>query len=186
MSLALVTGAGGFIGSALCERLRSVGWQVRAVVRGTALGPDRTVIHCDDLAAVSASRLDDWLYGVDVVYHLAGRAHRDDRGPELARYELYRRDNVATTRLLFAAAQRNSVGRFIYLSSIKVLGDVSVVPLNPNDEPDPKDVYAQTKLEAERYLEDARRPGGTQVTIVEAAASPPSLVSFFVATFNSQ
>jgi hypothetical protein len=50
-----------------------------------------------------------------------GRAHRDDRGTELERYELYRRDNVATTRLLFAAAQRNSVDRFIYLSSIKVL-----------------------------------------------------------------
>jgi nucleoside-diphosphate-sugar epimerase len=166
MSVALVTGAGGFIGSALCERLRSLGWQVRAVGRGTSFGSDRSVILCDDLAAVSPTRLDDWLDGVDVVYHLAGRAHRDDRGPELERYELYRRDNVATTRLLFAAAQRNSVARFIYLSSIKVLGDVSEVPLNPDDEPDPKDVYAQTKLEAERYLEDARRPGATQVTIV--------------------
>jgi len=166
MSLALVTGAGGFIGGALCERLKTLGWQVRAVGRGKAFATDRSVIHCDDLADVAPSRLDDWLDGVDVVYHLAGRAHRDDRGPELERYELYRRDNVATTRLLFAAAQRNSVARFIYLSSIKVLGDISVVPLNPDDEPDPKDVYAQTKLEAERYLEDARRPGGTQVTIV--------------------
>ena len=166
MSLALVTGAGGFIGGALCEHLKSLGWEVRAVSRGTSVDSDRSVIHCDDLAAVSAARLDDWLDGVNVVYHLAGRAHRDDRGPELERYELYRRDNVATTRLLFAAAQRNSVARFIYLSSIKVLGDVSEVPLSPNDEPDPKDVYAQTKLEAERYLEDARRPGGTQVTVV--------------------
>lgn len=166
MSSALVTGAGGFIGSALCERLKSLGWRVRPVSRGTSGEADRTVIFCDDLAAVSPARLDDWLEGVDVVYHLAGRAHRDDRGTELERYEQYRRDNVATTRLLFAAAQRNSVARFIYLSSIKVLGDVSEVPLNPEDEPDPKDVYAQTKLEAERHLEDARRPGGTQVTIV--------------------
>ncbi len=166
MNLALVTGAGGFIGSALCERLRSLGWKVRAVGRGEAFYSDRNAINCDDLAAESPSRMDEWFDGVSVAYHLAGRAHRDDRGTELERYELYRRDNVATTRLLFAAAQRNSVERFIYLSSIKVLGDVSEVPLNPDDDPDPQDVYAQTKLEAERYLEDARRPGGTRVTIV--------------------
>ncbi len=166
MNLALVTGAGGFIGSALCERLRSLGWKVRAVGRGEAFYSDRNAIYCDDLAAESPARMDEWFDGVSVAYHLAGRAHRDDRGTELERYELYRRDNVATTRLLFAAAQRNSVERFIYLSSIKVLGDVSEVPLNPDDDPDPQDVYAQTKLEAERCLEDARRPGGTRVTIV--------------------
>ncbi len=69
--------------------------------------------------------------------------------------------------MLFAAAQRNGVERFIYLSSIKVLGDVSEVPLEPRTMiPIRKDVYAQTKLEAERYLEDARRPTDTRVTVV--------------------
>jgi len=165
MSLALVTGASGFIGGALCERLNALGWQVRAVGRDAATA-DRTLIFCDDLAAVSPERLDDWLDGVDVVYHLAGRAHRDDRGSELARYEHHRRDNVATTRSLFAAAQRSSVDRFIFVSSIKVLGDVSAVPLRPAHDPDPKDVYAQTKLEAERCLEDSRHRGRTRVTIV--------------------
>ena len=166
MKSALVTGASGFIGTALCERLTAHGWRVRAVSRGAVGDFDRNVILCDDLAAVNPARLDDWLDGVDVVFHLAGRAHRDDRGPELERYQLHRRDNVATTQLLFAAAQRNSVARFIYLSSIKVLGDVSEVPLSPGDDPDPKDVYAQSKLEAERHLEDARRANGTHVTIV--------------------
>jgi len=166
MTRALVTGARGFIGGALCERLRRSGWDVRAVARWGSVDHDRGAIQCDDLAAVTPARLDDWLDGVDVVYHLAGRAHRDDRGSEIERYELYRRDNVATTRLLFPAAQRNGVRRFIYLSSIKVLGDTSEVPLAPTDEPDPRDVYAQSKLEAERYLEGARWQSDTQVTVV--------------------
>jgi len=166
MTRALVTGARGFIGSALCERLRQSGWDVRAVARWDSVDHDRGAIRCDDLAAVSPARLDDWLDGVDVVFHLAGRAHREDRGSEIERYELYRRDNVATTRLLFPAAQRNGVRRFIYLSSIKVLGDTSEVPLAPTDEPDPQDVYAQSKLEAERYLEGARWQGDTKVTVV--------------------
>ena len=166
MSRALVTGAAGFIGSALCERLRESGWDVRAVGRWANVDHDRGAIQCDDLAAVNPTRLDDWMDRVDVVYHIAGRAHRDDRGSEIERYELYRRDNVATTRLMFPAAQRNGVQRFVYLSSIKVLGDTSDVPLAPSDDPDPQDVYAQTKLEAERYLEGARWQAATQVTVV--------------------
>jgi UDP-glucose 4-epimerase len=166
MNKALVTGARGFIGSALCERLRQSGWDVRAVARWNNVDHDRGAIQCDDLADVTPARLDDWLDGIDVVYHLAGRAHRDDKGSEIERYELYRRDNVATTRLLFPAAQRNHVRRFVYLSSIKVLGDTSEVPLEPDDEPDPQDVYAQTKLEAERYLGGAQWQSETQVTVV--------------------
>ena len=166
MTRALVTGAGGFIGRALCDECLRLGWEVRAVGRGEATSADRSVIFCEDLAIVPAEHLDDWLEGVDVVYHLAGRAHRSDKGPELERYERYRHDNVATTRSLFAAAQRNSVNRFVFVSSIKVLGDVSNAPLRPADAPDPQDVYAQTKLEAERCLEDARHRGRTRVTIV--------------------
>lgn len=164
MTVALVTGAAGFIGRALTDRLRASGWRVRAVGRGAAVYPDG--IECGELAAADATQLDDWLFGVDVVFHLAGRAHRRDRGPELERYANYRRDNVTTTRELFAAAQRNAVQRFVYLSSIKVLGDYGAEPFDETTQPDPRDVYAQTKLEAERELQDGLTRGSTSVSIV--------------------
>lgn len=164
MKLAFVTGAAGFIGSALTQRLRAAGWAVRGVGRGAGAFADG--IECGDLGAADATLLDDWLHGVDVVFHLAGRAHRRDEGSELERYARYRRDNVATTEALFLAAQRNRVQRFVFLSSIKVLGDFGPQPFVENAEPDPQDVYAQTKLEAERHLEDTRSRAVTAVSIV--------------------
>jgi len=164
MMRALVTGTAGFIGAALVERLSRAGWTVRAVGRGAGAQPGG--IECEDLAAAESERLDDWLDGVDVVFHLAGRAHRRDVRTQREHYEAYRHDNVATTAALFAAAQRNRAARFVYLSTIKVLGDVSREPFRVDDTPDPRDVYAQTKLEAERHLQYAQARGSTAVTIV--------------------
>jgi UDP-N-acetyl-alpha-D-quinovosamine dehydrogenase len=161
---ALVTGAGGFVGAALVDRLGRDGWIVRAIGRGAAALPGG--IECEDLAAAESDRLDDWFDGIDVVFHLAGRAHRRDVGTQREHYEAYRHDNVATTVALFAAAQRNRATRFVYLSTIKVLGDVSREPFGVDDTPDPRDVYAQTKLEAERHLQYAQLRGATAVTIV--------------------
>jgi len=164
MRLALITGAAGFIGGALMERLYAAGWRVRGLGRGAGAHPDG--IECGDLGAAEATQLDDWLHGVDVVFHLAGRAHRRDTGSELERYARYRRDNVTTTQELFLAAQRNAVRRFVFLSSIKVLGDCSTEPFVETAEPDPRDVYAQTKLEAERSLAAALSRADTAVSIV--------------------
>lgn len=164
MTRALVTGPAGFIGAGLIPRLMRVGWSVRAVGRGAGALADG--IECEDLAAAEPDRLDDWFDGVDVVFHLAGRAHRRDASSQRERYEAYRHDNVATTAALFAAAQRNRVARFVYLSTIKVLGDISGEPFALDADPDPRDVYAQTKLEAERHLEYAHGRGATAVTIV--------------------
>jgi nucleoside-diphosphate-sugar epimerase len=166
MKVALITGAAGFIGSALTERLLATGWQVRAIGRGAGAYAGGIGIECGDLGAADSHQLDDWLHGVDVVFHLAGRAHRRDAGSELERYARYRRDNVSTTQALFLAAQRNAVQRFVFLSSIKVLGDYGSQPFVENAEPDPQDVYAQTKLEAERQLEDTLSRADTQVSIV--------------------
>ena len=87
MKLALVTGAGGFIGSALCERfVRSAGRSVRSDAARRSSRPQR--INAATSRRRVRARMDEWFDGVSVAYHLAGRAHRHDRGTELERYEL--------------------------------------------------------------------------------------------------
>jgi nucleoside-diphosphate-sugar epimerase len=184
MKLALVTGAAGFVGGALTQRLLALGWRVRAVGRGAGVFADG--IECGEIGAAEPTLLDDWLHGVDVVFHLAGRAHRSDTGSELERYARYRRDNVSTTHELFLAAQRNGVQRFVFLSSIKVLGDFGPEPFVESAEPDPQDVYAQTKLEAERQLEDTLSRADTAVSIVRPPlVYGPGVKGNFRSLFNA-
>ncbi len=67
MKAALVTGAPGFIGRALCARLQERGVGVRALARRETAGPWDEFVVTDLDAAV--------LDGIDTVFHLAGKAH---------------------------------------------------------------------------------------------------------------
>jgi len=68
----LVTGAGGFIGTALCEQLQAQGQRVRALLRRSAVGPWDEAAECDLGAEPLPHGLMD---GIDGVFHLAGMAH---------------------------------------------------------------------------------------------------------------
>ena len=144
MPVALVTGANGFIGRRLCTTLVARGWRVVAITRDVVAG--------GDLAACEATTLAKMCEGVDVVFHLAGRAHRADGGRDEAMRDAYRRDNVAAALRMHEAARRAGATTFVYTSSIKVLADVSARPLSADDVPHPQDTYAESKLEAERAL----------------------------------
>lgn len=141
---ALVTGANGFVGRALVPHLESAGWAVRPATRADvgAIGPDT-----------------DWrplLEGIDAVVHLAARVHvMRDRAAEPER-EFDMTNHQATARL---AAQADAAGvrRFVFLSSIKVHGDVSDRALGAADTPRPTDAYGRSKLAAERALADAAK-----------------------------
>ena len=141
MPFAVVTGAGGFVGRRLCTTLEAEGWRVVALTRQQG-----------DLAECDPSMLLEACRGADIVYHLAGRAHRPDGGRDEAARHAYRRDNVSAALRVHDAARRAGAATFVYMSSIKALADVSARPLAPDDEPCPQDVYAESKLEAERSL----------------------------------
>ena len=149
---ALVTGSSGFVGRALVAELRRRGWSVRgAVRRRTPQDADREVIEVGEL-----SGLTDWsaaLGEVDTVFHLAARVHQV--GEREAEGETaHRRVNVDGTAALARAAVAAGARRLVFVSSVKVMGEVSPQrPFEESDPPQPRDAYGRSKLDAERALE---------------------------------
>lgn len=146
-----VTGAGGFVGRALCRSLADGRLSVTACVRtGSApQGADREARIGDitDRQALAVA-----FTGADAVVHLAGRAHvmRDDAADPLAEY---RRVNVEGTKAVCEAAAETGVRRIVFMSSVKVNGERSDGgPLTEDDPPCPEDPYGVTKMEAETAL----------------------------------
>ncbi len=99
------------------------------------------------------SDFSDVVKGADVVVHLAARVHmmRETAiDPDLA----FRQANADITRRLAQAAADAGVGRFLFLSSVKVNGEETTgTPFSEGDRPSPEDAYGRSKLEAENALE---------------------------------
>lgn len=157
MITALVTGAGGFIGRHLVRRLTRDGCCVRRVSAQPDVAPAPGV----DLLDLDPTRLARALEGVDVVYFLAGIAHEAVAASDA---DALHRVNVAAPLAWLQAADRAGVARFIWLSTIKVLGERSERPLTAEDAYRPADPYAASKVEAEQRLLD--EPLGTTALAV--------------------
>jgi nucleoside-diphosphate-sugar epimerase len=166
MPLVVVTGAGGFVGTALCSQLVQSGWQLRAALRQ----PPRGSEHQPEVRVVGEiGSHTDWapvLQGATAVVHLAARVHvmRDSGRDAFARY---REANADATEQLARAAAAAGVQRFVYLSSIKVNGEAtSERPFTEADSPAPADAYALSKWEAEQALARVRRESGLEVVVL--------------------
>lgn len=166
MATVLVTGANGFVGRALCRRLFSEGYHVKGTIRNAeAAGnlPDGVVA-----LPLTISPVTPWvrfLDGVDTVVHLAARVHvmHDMVSDPLA---LYRNLNVASTERLARIAAAAGVRRFIFVSSVKVMGEESVVPYSEEVSPSPRDPYGVSKWEAEQELAKVAKETGLEVVII--------------------
>ncbi len=169
--LCLVTGASGFIGGHLAERLRREGHQVRCLVRPTS---DTTRLEAPGIELAYGDLSDRHSLfraaaGCRFVLHCAAMV--SDWGT----IEEIRRINVAGTRDLLGAAEAASVERFIHLSSTDVYGypgergvDETYVPQRFAN------WYAQTKWEAEAEVRRAQETGRlTCVTLRPATVYGP-------------
>lgn len=146
----LITGAGGFIGSALCNELSAQGMKVKALARRHVRLAEDVEVIIGDLEDTFA--LSDLLAGIDVVVHLAGRAHQLNESL-LNPLELYRKVNRDLTVALAESAVQAGVKRFVFISSIGVNGlDTTIEPVNELSVPNPVRDYAISKFEAEQRL----------------------------------
>lgn len=164
----LVTGANGFVGSALLFRLSlDTQHQVKAALRRGAsnIPEDITPVQVGDLRLET-----DWqpaVSDVDAVVHTAARAHvmSENVADPLAEF---RKTNVEGTLNLARQAAAAKVRRFIFISSIKVNGEGTHLgrPYTANDAPAPVDSYGISKREAEDGLREIAAETGMEVVII--------------------
>lgn len=164
----LVTGASGFVGSAVVDRLVIHSeFTLRAALRQVnhQLPPMVDVIQVDDLAPDT-----DWLtalQGIDVVVHTAARVHviHDTATDPLIEF---RRVNVEGTLNLARQSAAAGVKRFVFISSIKVNGEGTLLekPYMADDSPAPLDPYGISKMEAEKGLQQLAMEAGIEVVII--------------------
>jgi nucleoside-diphosphate-sugar epimerase len=161
----LVTGATGLVGREVCRQLGERGVDTVAAVRR----PDAAVeggrpFQVGDIDG--RTRWESALEGVDAVIHIAGLAHQPAGFDPSALREV----NVAGTRRLAKAAATVGVGRIVFLSSAKVMGERTTGrPVSEADPPAPQDEYARSKLDAEWELSQSLAGSGTSFAICRTA-----------------
>lgn len=166
-NLILLTGGTGFVGEALQKRLLADGAQLKVTSRKNIPKMVDSVkfIQVSSLNAENnwGSALDD----VDAVVHCAARVHVMNE-LSLDPLEDYRKVNVQGSLNLARQAARAGVRRFVFVSSIKVNGEVTQPgqTFTADDVPEPLDPYGVSKMEAEQGLRDIGVQSGMEVVIV--------------------
>jgi len=160
----LVTGATGFVGSHVAERLVADGHSVRTIVRATSdtsfvdkLGIEKIV---GDLTVKDCVKRA--VEGVEAVVHCAAKV--GDWGP----VEQYRAVNVDAFRTLLEAAAEVGLRRFVYISTLGVYEARDHRGTDESEEPPAEhmDGYTQTKVEAERLALQFHRERGLPIVIL--------------------
>lgn len=165
--LCLITGATGFVGTALCGQLLQAGFRVRCAGRSapTAVPGAERMDYVQVGEFHGSTNWSEALQGVDAVVHLAARVHvmRDTATDPAAEFH---KVNVEGTRGLAEAAAHAGVRRFLFASSIKVNGEHTGTPFTEDSVPAPEDQYSLSKWHAEQLLQQLAQRGTMQVAIL--------------------
>lgn len=159
----LLTGSSGFVGSVVADFI--VQNTAFELIRAQRMGvSDSTFSHGNITPNTNWS---EGLLGVDVVIHLAGRAHVMSE-TEPNPLEIYRQINVASTCNLALQAARMGIKRFIFISTVKVHGEETGIdsPFTENSTYAPASDYAVSKMEAEVMLRKISQDSDMEVVII--------------------
>ncbi|RFB76426.1 hopanoid-associated sugar epimerase [Methylovirgula sp. 4M-Z18] len=171
MTLAVVTGAYGFIGSAVTRRLVQEGFNVRTLARASTARRNLAEIDCETILGdlrdpEAVTRL---MRGAEILFHVAADYRLWAPNPNEIR-----QNNLTTTQNVMNAALAAGVERVVYTSS--------VAALKPPDTPIPSDetasireadavgAYKQSKVAAQDLVERMVREQGLQAVIVNPTA----------------
>jgi nucleoside-diphosphate-sugar epimerase len=156
----LVTGAPGFIGRALCPGLVERGHAVLGCSRRPAEPiPGFELRPIGDIGPTT-----DWsghLNGIDIVVHLASRAHGSGQGAAV-------HNEAGSAGALAHSAAKAGVRRLIHMSSVRAMAEATLggAPLRATDPPRPRDPYGRGKLAIERAVQAAARESGIEIVIL--------------------
>lgn len=159
--LIAVTGSNGFVGKYLCNYLKQIGYKVRPIQRFR----EKNVFQIKDLKDNN-----NWariLKGTDIVIHCASKVHSFEKESEESKlsYELI---NVLATEKIAKEAVKLKIKKFIYISTIKVYGEKTLIgnPFNNDSIVNPMDSYSKSKYRAEEKLRSISSKYGLKVIIV--------------------
>ncbi len=175
MGKILVTGASGFTGKALCNRLVEMGNEVVAFVRGSSRTDElkKIGVECRVVDIKNHTDVKDNFSGIEKVYHIAAawRTEHTD-------LEEFRMVNVEAVRNLLTAAKISGVKRFIHCSTVGVQGHIDDPPANEDYRFNPGDHYQRTKLQGEKLAREFFSEGLPGVVVRPAGIYGPGDMRF--------
>jgi nucleoside-diphosphate-sugar epimerase len=158
----IITGANGFVGTALVTMLSSRGFSVVPLVRRADPGGATGCKVIGDYRDFN-----EWgslMPGVDVIVHLAAKVHQ----PRDAIDKSYFAINVDVSKNIALAARQSGVRRFVYISTVKVNGELTGMgkKFSGIDQPSPQGAYGRSKYQAEKALQEIFHGSDTELVII--------------------
>ncbi len=160
-----ITGANGFIGKSICKSLKESDKYVRAFSRNKNSTISSNNIEFVKIEDFFKTNWKDLVFGFDCIVHCAGRVPSNHEKNNL---DTYRSINTDGTSYLAKQCAAANVKRFIFISTIYVLGSNTKdnKPFLYNDKPKPITDYGLSKLEAEEELKKISQETGLEVVII--------------------
>ncbi len=165
----IITGGAGFIGSHVVDNLVQSGNEV-VIIDNLSTGSRSNIEHhlesgtatLHEVDIVDGDAMGELVRDADLVLHMAVACVRTS----LNEPEFVHESNATGTLNVCLAAQRNGVGRLVYVSSSEAYGSAQYVPMDEGHPMDPTTVYGASKLVGEVYALAMQRTHGLDVTVI--------------------